>query len=89
MGARWNAGFVGRQAWRPQADRARFCRWPEQGTEAERLLTLTDHLKLPRDGLQLDFPLQAADRSAARTGKWCRWSASIPSQPRITVAPSC
>jgi ADP-heptose:LPS heptosyltransferase len=66
MGARWNAGFVGRQAWRPPADRSRFCRWPERGTEAERLLALTDHLQLPREGLHLDFPLQPADRSAAR-----------------------
>ena len=65
MGARWNAGFVGRQAWRPQADRSRFCRWPEQGLEADRLLALIDHLKLPRAGQQLDFPLQLADRSAA------------------------
>ncbi len=40
--------------------------WPTQGTEVERLLTLTDRLGLPRVGEQLDFPLRPADRRQAR-----------------------
>jgi ADP-heptose:LPS heptosyltransferase len=39
--------------------------WPDHGTEIERCLALTDALGAPREGLGLDFPLQAADREAA------------------------
>jgi hypothetical protein len=35
-------------------------RWPEDGHEAERLLAVTDHLGLPRQGSELTFPLRAA-----------------------------
>ncbi len=66
FGAARNAGFASATAWRPAADAQRFVPWPEHGTEVERLLMLTDHLGLPRQGLQLDFPLQAADRAAAQ-----------------------
>lgn len=66
FGARLNAGFTTAESWRPEADAARFAAWPEQGTEIERLLALTDHLGLPRQGLQLDFPLRAGDAEALR-----------------------
>jgi ADP-heptose:LPS heptosyltransferase len=65
FGARRNAGFTSPGAWVPPADAASFTAWPEQGSEVERLLTLTDHLGLPRQGLQLDFPLHDDDRRAA------------------------
>lgn len=65
FGARLNAGFCTRGGSAPAADAARFLLWPETGSKAERLLALTDHLELPRQGLQLDFPLDAADRIQA------------------------
>lgn len=65
FGARRNAGFVQPGGEVPQADAASFTVWPEEGTEVERLLALTDHLRLPRRGLGLDFPLRAEDRPAA------------------------
>lgn len=66
FGARATAGFYEGSAWVPPADRARYLPWPRQGHEIERLLALTDHLGLPRQGLALDFPLQGADHAAAR-----------------------
>lgn len=66
FGARRMAGFAGANAWRPPADAARFVPWPERGHEIERLLALTDHLGLPRRGLELEFPLVEGDRHAAR-----------------------
>ena len=66
FGARATAGFYDDCAWVPPTDRARWRRWPQQGHEIERLLALTDHLGLPRQGLALDFPLRPADHAAAR-----------------------
>jgi ADP-heptose:LPS heptosyltransferase len=66
FGARCTAGLANAQAWRPDADVSRYAAWREQGSEIERLLALTDHLGLARQGLQLDFPLQPADRECAR-----------------------
>jgi ADP-heptose:LPS heptosyltransferase len=40
-------------------------RWPELGHEIERCLALTDHLGLPRRGLQLELPLRDEERLAA------------------------
>ena len=66
FGARATAGFGDGRAWVPPADRMRYIDWPRHGHEIERLLALTDHLGCARQGLQLDFPLTAADRAGAR-----------------------
>lgn len=63
FGARRLAGFVAPGAW--CGEPASHCAWPERGHEIERLLSLTDHLGLPRHGLQLEFPLVEADRREA------------------------
>jgi ADP-heptose:LPS heptosyltransferase len=62
FGARQMAGFYAPGTWLPSDDANLFCRWPEQGHEIERLLTLIDHLGLPRQGTHLEFPLDDADR---------------------------
>jgi ADP-heptose:LPS heptosyltransferase len=69
FGARHSAGFFDAASWRPENDAACYAPWPERGHEIERMLALTDWLGLPRDGTQLDFPLQAADREAL-AGLW-------------------
>lgn len=66
FGAARMAGFAGPEAWVPAHDAQRFAPWPQQGSEVVRLLSLTDHLGWPRQGMELDFPLQQADRDAAR-----------------------
>jgi ADP-heptose:LPS heptosyltransferase len=65
FGARHAAVFFHDGDHRP--DLALATPWPEQGHEIERCLALTDGLGLPRRGLQLDLPPQAADDAAART----------------------
>lgn len=64
-GARHAAGFRRPGDAVPEGAAATFAAWPETGTEVERLLALTDHLRLPRRGLALDFPLRDDDRRAA------------------------
>lgn len=59
FGARRSAGFVIPGQYAP--DPPLFAAWPVRGHEIERLLHLTDHLGLPRRGLQLEFPLTAAE----------------------------
>jgi ADP-heptose:LPS heptosyltransferase len=66
FGARHTAGFADAQAWVPPADAALFAPWPGTGHEIERLLALTDHLGLPRQGLALAFPVNDADRADLR-----------------------
>lgn len=66
FGAAANGGLAARDAWRPDADVARFVTWPEGVSEVERLLRAVDVLGLPRRGDALEFPLTAADREAAR-----------------------
>lgn len=61
LGARWNAGFHGPDAWVPPADAARFAPWPSLGHETQRLLTLCRHLGLPADDERLEFPLRDED----------------------------
>jgi len=61
FGARHTAGFFNEHAWKPDDDADLFVRWPQEGHEIERLLALTDHLGLPRDGEHLDFPLFDSD----------------------------
>jgi ADP-heptose:LPS heptosyltransferase len=59
FGARHTAGFAVPGQYVPEP--ALFARWPDVGHEIERLLTLTDHLGLPRRGTHLEFPLTAAE----------------------------
>ena len=62
FGARQMAGFHAPGTWLPADDAGLFCRWPEQGHEIERLLTLIDHIGVPRQGTHLEFPLDDGDR---------------------------
>lgn len=59
LGARRTAGFhrVGDAV----PDRARFLAWPEEGTEAQRLLRLVEHLGIEPRGEALEFPLLDRD----------------------------
>lgn len=66
FGARRSAGFATPGDWVPDDDTELYCEWPERGHEIERLLTLTDHLGVPRRGNHLEFPLDDADRHALR-----------------------
>ncbi len=66
FGARRTAGFASDRAWVPDSPAAHFLHWPESGHEIERLLALTDCLGLPRQGLDLSFPLGDDDRRALR-----------------------
>ena len=66
FGAAATAGFHDGHCWLPPADRERYRLWPATGHEIERLLALTDHLGMPRQGLELEFPLTEADRRQAR-----------------------
>jgi ADP-heptose:LPS heptosyltransferase len=63
-GARQSGGFVEPGGWSPMP--ALYTTWPRQGHEIERMLSLTDHLGLPRNGTQLEFPITDADRDALR-----------------------
>jgi len=59
-GARHLAGFVEPGGF--CAEPALHCPWPTEGSEVERLLRLMDHLGVPRQGTDLEFPLTEADR---------------------------
>jgi len=72
LGARATAGFYGPGALLPPADAARYCPWPEQGHETQRLLALCRHLGLPFEGDDLEFPLRLEDDAALRTA-WPGW----------------
>lgn len=65
FGARHHAGLRGEAAWFPVEDERRFVDWPQAGHEILRLLALTDHLGLPRQGLRLDLPLHPGDHQRA------------------------
>lgn len=62
FGARQIAGFC--EPGDYSADPALHTVWPKTGHEIERLLALTDHLGLPRQGEHLDFPVTPADHAA-------------------------
>lgn len=66
FGARHTAGFANAAAWVPPSDKALFAPWPDSGHEIERLLALTAHLGLARQGLALEFPVNDADRAELR-----------------------
>ncbi|MDB5817449.1 MAG: ADP-heptose--lipooligosaccharide heptosyltransferase [Rhizobacter sp.] len=62
-GPRHSAGFVetaGSGTW--SVEPANYAAWPQSGHEIERLLAVTDHLGIERQGLDLEFPVTAADR---------------------------
>jgi ADP-heptose:LPS heptosyltransferase len=63
LGADLTAGFYACGAYCPDA--ARYAPWPEQGHEIERLLTLADFLGVPRAGMELEFPIAAAEARQA------------------------
>ena len=67
-GARHTAGFVEAHSAETtesfSAEPALHAPWPTRGHEIERLLTLTDYLGLPRDGMQLEVPLRDDDRQS-------------------------
>jgi ADP-heptose:LPS heptosyltransferase len=63
LGARETAGLASPRAWVPPRDAALYAPWPDAGNEIVRLLRVTDHLGLPRRGLQLEFPLRRSDRN--------------------------
>lgn len=75
FGAAEVAGFAGPGAWCPQP--GRFIGWPQDGREIERLLALTDHLGLPRQGTALEFAVTQADRAALAT-TWPQWPDAHP-----------
>lgn len=62
--ARNVAGFAGAGAW--ASNRATHCDWPDSGDEIERLLRLTDHFGLARQGAHLEFPLHPQDDASLR-----------------------
>lgn len=74
LGAPHSAGFHAPGAMIPAGQAARFCPWPEQGHETQRLLALCRHLGLPDAGEALDFPLEAQDAQALRA----TWAAPGP-----------
>jgi ADP-heptose:LPS heptosyltransferase len=73
LGARHCAGFAGPGAFVP--DPARFCAWPTEGREAQRLLALCRHLGQPADDETLQFPLRPGDDDALREA-WPGWEAT-------------
>jgi ADP-heptose:LPS heptosyltransferase len=81
FGARCTAGFARPGVWRPPADEALYCEWPDQGHEIDRMLALTDHLGLPRRGRHLDFPLTAEDRQDLRQA----WPGIDAARPYVCV----
>lgn len=66
FGAGQCAGFAAPGSWVPPDDAPLYCRWPERGHAVERALALPDHLRLPRRGTQLEFPLTDDDRDELR-----------------------
>jgi ADP-heptose:LPS heptosyltransferase len=78
-GAERLAGFVQPGGFCPEP--ALFAPWPEAGHEIERLLALTDHLGLPRQGTQLEFPLTDSDRIELAT----LWPGAFGGEPYVCV----
>jgi ADP-heptose:LPS heptosyltransferase len=64
FGARHTAGFALQGDWCPEP--ALFAQWRDKGHEIVRLLALTDHLGLARQGLGLDFPLRPQEHAWVR-----------------------
>jgi ADP-heptose:LPS heptosyltransferase len=81
FGANQTAGFFDGEGWRPEEDADLYRIWPESGSEIERLLTLIDHLQLPRCGTELEFPLEQADRRVLRE----EWPDAASQRPYVCV----
>lgn len=81
FGARHTAGFASGGAWRPEADARWYLPWPDRGHEIDRLLALTDHLGLARQGRQLDFPLRAEDHAELAA----LWPEAASGRPYVCV----
>ena len=81
FGARQTAGFAAADGWVPEDDAELYCDWPEQGHEIERLLTLTDHLGVPRRGTHLELPLEDDDRRALHA----LWPDAASGRPYVCV----
>lgn len=54
--------------------------WPEEGHEIERLLLITDHLGLPRRGVELELPIDELERR-----RWARLAHRRALDPRRLV----
>lgn len=78
-GARHTAGFVEPGRYVPES--GLFIAWPEQGHEIDRLLTLVDHLKVPRCGTALEFPVTDSDRIELAS----LWPGAYGAQPYVCV----
>jgi len=81
FGARQTAGFRIDGAWHPPDEAERWAPWPEQGHEVERLLSLVDHLGLPRAGSELEFPLERHDFAALHEV----WAGAQRARPYVCV----
>lgn len=68
LGAREHAGFL-----QPGESRAgRFMKWPDEGTEVERCLSLARFMELPSTGSELWIPLSSTERDeSARLLEHC------------------
>lgn len=66
FGARHAIGFHDGRCWTPPVppDVPAWLRWPEQGHESLRLLALTDHLGMQRQGTQPHFDVTDDDRQS-------------------------
>ena len=66
FGARHMVGFHDGQCWVPPTppDVPSWLRWPEKGHEILRLLALTDHLGMERQGTRAHFHIDDHDRAA-------------------------
>jgi ADP-heptose:LPS heptosyltransferase len=80
-GARHTAGFIDSEDY--CAEPELHTHWPTQGHEIERMLALTDHLGLARDGLQLEFPITDVDRRSMAQ----LWPAVDDPQPFVCIHP--
>jgi ADP-heptose:LPS heptosyltransferase len=78
-GARHTGGFFEPGNYAPELQL--FVPWPSQGHEIERLLALTDRLGLPRQGTQLEFPLNDTDRIELASV----WPGAYGGQPYVCV----
>lgn len=83
FGARHTMAFFNDQCWKSDDPLDCFVRWPEQGHEILRLLALTDALKLPRQGLHLEFPLRPEDHE--KLGRI--WPEVDDPQPYLCIHP--
>ncbi|HEY0878050.1 MAG TPA: glycosyltransferase family 9 protein [Zeimonas sp.] len=61
LGARRTCGFTPPGA-SADGGGGGFVRWPEEGSEIERLLRLVDHLGIARQGRSLEFPIEEQER---------------------------